>query len=42
VFDCGPGSSKDCSQEEAALGPAKAEAFREILRPHIKSALATW
>jgi hypothetical protein len=42
VFDCGPGSSKDCSQEDALLSPAKATAFRELLRPHVKSALATW
>ena len=42
VFDCGPGSNTDCTQEEAALSPAKAKAFQEMLRPHIKSALATW
>jgi hypothetical protein len=42
VFDCGPGTSKDCSQEGDALGPAKAKAFQEMLRPHIKAALTTW
>jgi hypothetical protein len=42
VFDCGLGDSKDCSQEGNALGPAKAKAFQEMLRPHIKAAMSTW
>jgi hypothetical protein len=42
VFDCGPGDSKDCSQEGNALSPAKAKAFQEMLRPHIKAAMTTW
>jgi hypothetical protein len=42
VFDCGPGTSKDCSQEGDALSPAKAKAFQEMLRPHIKAALTNW
>lgn len=42
VFDCGPGDDKDCSQDNNALGPARATAYQEMLRPHIAAALATW
>jgi hypothetical protein len=42
TFDCGPGSSIDCTQERDALSTGRAKAMEEMLRPQIRSALATW
>lgn len=42
LFDCGPGNNTDCTQENDALGAGRAKAMEEMLRPQIRSALATW
>ncbi|WP_020520876.1 serine hydrolase [Catelliglobosispora koreensis] len=42
VFDCGTGADKDCSQESAAMWPAVQASMAEMMRPHLKAALATF
>ncbi|MEV4120492.1 serine hydrolase [Micromonospora sp. NPDC049645] len=42
AIDCGLGSSTDCSQESAAMFPAVQASMAELLRPHLKSALASF
>lgn len=42
VFDCGVGSDKDCSQEANAMYPAVQASMAEMVRPHMKAALASW
>jgi hypothetical protein len=42
TFDCGAGDNTDCSQESDALGTGRAKAMEEMMRPQIRSALATW
>lgn len=43
IFDCAPGMGGNfCTEHNTPLGQARAEAYAEILRPHIRAALQTW
>jgi hypothetical protein len=42
VFDCGPGDEMNCDAERDALGTGRGNAYRELLRSHIRAALETW
>jgi hypothetical protein len=42
VFDCGPGDEMNCDAERDALGVGRGNAYREMLRQHVRAALATW
>lgn len=43
VFKCAPGKGGDfCTEYDKTLKDARAKAYAEMLRPHIKAALMTW
>lgn len=43
VFDCAPGMGQNwCTEYDTILPEARAAAYAEMLRPHIRAALETW
>jgi len=43
IFDCAPGMGGNfCTEHNTPLGNARAAAYAEMLRPHIRAALQTW